>query len=124
MRCLALFLVGSLSAACATATPQALPPGGDWTGWTRPKERAKHCVINGVRLPKDLAGITGSVMIGFRVRADGTVDQFAANSQIDDARVVNAIWAAVKVCSFEPGLDPSGKPADLPLDMKIRFANE
>ena len=122
MRWATVCLVGTLSAACAAS--HALPPGGDWTGWTKPKERVDHCVINSVRVPKDLAGITGSVLVTFTVRANGTVDSFKAQSQIDDARIARTIWAAVTHCSFEPGLDPSGKPADLPMEMKIRFARE
>jgi TonB family protein len=122
MRWITFCLVGALSAACATAP--TLPPGGDWTGWTKPKERVKGCVGNSVRIPRDLVGVTGSVLITFRVRADGTHDSIKVRSQIDDARIGRAMWAAVKDCSFEPGLDPSGKPADLPMEMKVRFAGE
>jgi protein TonB len=80
------------------------------------------CVANSLRLPRDVADVSGeTATVKFAVDEAGKVSQYAYLAGPSDQRVANAIWSAIQHCEFSPGATAQGKPVSLWVTMPIKF---
>lgn len=105
------------------ATNQPSSPVFAVSGYVKPAEVEKHCVANAVRLPRQMAGIDGTITSKFAVEADGSTSHYEALSEAP-GEVIMAIRQAVKLCKFTPGLDPQGRPVSMWVILPIRFQGD
>lgn len=97
-------------------------------GYTKPKERDRGCVARRITMP---SGVTfaGTVLVKFLVRADGTTERFERLTPLSDGsapqgtvkRFDDRLYAAIRSCAFEPGLDSKGIPRNIWLILPLRF---
>jgi hypothetical protein len=122
-------------AAAPTATPAVpLPPPPQDTslvedaprypaeGFEKPRLEEPGCVQANLRVPRDLATrLSGAVSIRFAVGVDGTPGLFEVLGEVQDRRLSEALWTALRSCRFAPGKDAAGRPTRLWVVMPLRF---
>ncbi|MGC4001135.1 MAG: energy transducer TonB [Anaeromyxobacter sp.] len=92
------------------------------TGYKKPVESEPGCVGRSVRLPRELAGfVSGALTVKFAVLSNGTVDKIEVMQKLPDARINEAIAAAVRSCKFTPGADATGRPTAISVILPLRF---
>jgi hypothetical protein len=120
---LLLLLAADPPVPATAATNQVPSPVFATSGHTRPAETEKGCVGRSIRLPRALAGMTGSVTAKFAVDRDGSVSRFELLSEAP-GEVASGLWQAVQDCRFSPGKDPRGMPVLMWVILPIRFQGD
>ena len=78
-----------------------------------------------LRLRRELAArLPDAVTVRFPVAATGAVGRVEVLRPATDDDVARAIEDAIRSCTFVPGADDDGRPATLPVVMRIRFARD
>jgi periplasmic protein TonB len=92
------------------------------SGFKKPELANPRCIVESMRIPKDLQGIVSKVTIKFAISRDGTSDLFQFMTAVPDKRIEDAIKSAVQSCKFNPASDPQGRPVRIwyimPIQMK------
>jgi hypothetical protein len=102
---------------CALAGPDTGAQGR----FRRPRETEPGCVGRSLRLPSDLWGIHGKLLVTFSVSARGVPSRFrvtGANSR----RLVEAVLTAISGCTFEPGTK-DGRPISVWMVLPLHFVS-
>jgi hypothetical protein len=120
---LLLLLAAQPAAPASAATDQVPSPVFATSGFTRPAEAEKGCVGRSIRLPRAMAGMTGSVTAKFAVDRDGSVSRFELLSEAP-GELASGFWQAVQDCRFVPGKDPRGTPVLMWVMLPIRFQGD
>jgi hypothetical protein len=102
-------------AAPSRTPPQLTPPGG-----LRPTLKQPGCVDRQVKLPAELAELTGTATVKLAVDGNGTPMLFHAITPAPEA-LVTAMGDAVRACEWTPGVDAAGRPATLWLTVPVHF---
>ena len=106
----------------SASAPLQIGPSYARDGQQKAKLANSGCVVNSLRLPRDLVDIGGdTATVKFAVDETGKVSQFAYLAGPSDPRVANAIWSAIQRCEFVPGATALGKPLSLWVTMPIKF---
>ena len=106
----------------SASAPLQIGPSYARDGQQKAKLASPGCVVNSLRLPRDLVDIGGdTATVKFAVNETGQVSQFAYLAGPSDPRVANAIWSAIQRCEFVPGANAQGKPLALWVTMPIKF---
>jgi protein TonB len=104
------------------STPMQIGPTYARDGQRKARLSDPACVVNSLRLPREISDIGGeTATVKFAVDETGQVSQYAYLAGPTDARVSNAIWAAIQRCEFTPGATAQGKPVALWVTMPIKF---
>lgn len=90
-------------------------------GFIPPAEDEHGCVASGIRLPPDLRGFTGKVMVKFAVGTDGATDLFQFMTPSADPRIELAVKNAIRSCRFRPGRDTLGQAQRIWLILPLRL---
>jgi periplasmic protein TonB len=91
-------------------------------GYKKPVMTEPGCVQRSVRISADLLDyVTGPVTVKFAIGRDGMPSRFDVMSAIQDQRIANAIWQAVKACKWTPGADAQGRPTMIWVILPVRF---
>jgi TonB family protein len=105
-----------------SSAPLQIGPAYAREGQQKARLANPGCVVNTLRLPRDIADIDGeTATVKFAVDESGQVSQYAYLAGPTDQRISSAIWSAIQRCEFIPGATSQGKPITLWVTMPVKF---